>query len=188
MTDREGLASEYAWVLGKYGEGSPRDADFLREHGGKDVAALLTDVVLVSREMSLKGGRPVGVVATTADLKSMAVDGVSDALSRWLVRSQLKPDQLATMRAFRTALLTDGPAVESFLSLWLGFIPGSYERGLGMTVPQDLKDEFEKIKADAEADGKTLLLEVEDFARHCVEHGKSAAVDLLNLLKARLGK
>lgn len=128
---------------------------------------------------------------TTDDLKSLAVDGISDTLNRTLVRWELKPDQLAMMRAFRTALLSNDITVQPFLRLWLGYVPGSYMRGAPMaqlTVPQDLKDEFCKIEADAKADGKTLLLEVEDFAKHCVEHGQSAARDLLDLLRSKLTK
>lgn len=68
-------------------------------------------------------------VTTTDALKSLAVDGVSNALARAVVRWQLSPDQLAVMRAVRAALLSDDIAVRPFLNLWLSLVPGNYLEG-----------------------------------------------------------
>ena len=52
MTEREKLAAEYAWVLGKYGENSPQEREFLGAHQTDEDTALLCEVVLLCR-----GGR-----------------------------------------------------------------------------------------------------------------------------------
>ena len=55
-----------------------------------------------------------------------------------------------------------------------------------MTLPQDLKDDINKIKTEAEAAGKQLLLSVEDFAAHAKAHGEEAVRHLLDLLRAKV--
>lgn len=99
----------------------------------------------------------------------------------------LSADEKAVGRAAAQVAQSD----DEYCARVLALVPSNYRSEAktmsGIAIPQDIKDQFEKIKQEALDDGKHLLLEVKDLAVLAEQHGQAAVLTLLDLLRGKVG-